>query len=278
VSERSGNGNGADQTKLVKCEISEQVATITLNRPEKRNALSAGLLKEFDAALDIAEHDKHVRAIVIQGAGPSFCAGYDLTPTAGYEGSGTSDIMPGRTAEIPNLRRWFRLLDIPKPVIAKVHGYAVAGGCELAMMCDLVVGTEDCKIGYPIVRGTGTPPTLIWPWIIGMRKTKELLFTGNLVDGRRAVEMGMINSAVPADQLDAEVRRLTDSIRKVPPDLMDLIKGAITRQFDVMGLRSGLQAGFEMHILGHHSASVLEFMRIRQTEGLRNALDWRDQR
>lgn len=261
----------------IKYEVDNGVATVALNRPEKRNALSQTLLKEFDRALDEAEHNKEVFAIVIRGEGPSFCAGYDLTPQpGGYEAQGTQDILPGRTAELPNLKRWLRMQDLPKPIIARVHGYAVAGGCELAMMCDLVVAAEDCKIGYPIMRGTGTPPTMIFPWLAGMRKSKELIFTGSVVDGPQAVEFGLANSSVPAAKLDAEIQRLTDKMRSVPPDLMTLSKAAINRQFDAMGLRSGLQTGFEMHIIGHHVASVQEFLKLRDTQGLKAALSWRD--
>jgi enoyl-CoA hydratase len=267
----------------LKYVVHEGVARITLNRPEKRNALSQDLLTEFDSALDLVEADQAVRAVVIQGEGPSFCSGYDLTPRAGYESAQQDsqpgrapDILPGRTAELPNIRRWFRMQDIPKPIIAKVHGYAVAGGCELAMMCDLVVAADDCQIGYPIMRGTGTPPTLIFAWLAGIRKSKELLFTGQLVDGPTAVRIGLANTSVPACGLDAEVKRITDAIRTVPQDLMTLTKSAINQQFDIMGLRSGLQSGFEMHIIGHHVASVQEFLHIRDTKGLRAALEWRD--
>lgn len=265
--------------ECVRYSVDDGVAMIALNRPEKRNALSQQLLREFDSALEEAERDKSVFAIVVRGEGPSFCAGYDLTPNPeGYESSATPDILPGRTAELPNLRRWLRMQDLPKPVIARVHGYAVAGGCELAMMCDLVVVAEDAKIGYPIMRGTGTPPTLIFPWLAGMRKSKELLFTGAVVSGTEAVELGLANHAVPADELDAAILELTDKMRAVPSDLMTLTKAAINRQYDAMGLRNGLQTGFEMHIIGHHVASVQRFLAIRDTEGLKAALDWRDGR
>jgi enoyl-CoA hydratase len=257
-------------------ELKDRVAFITLNRPEKRNALNSQLLTELDAALAEAEADRGVRVIVIQGAGPSFCAGYDLTPSPSANGAGS--LMADRTAELRNVRRWLRMLDIGKPIIAKVHGYAVAGGIELAMMCDLVVATDDSKFGYPIVRGTGTPPTLMFPWLIGLRLSNELLFTGRLVSGKEAVEMRMINRAVPAEKLEAELQSLLDSILATPADLTELVKFGIQQQYEIMGIRAGLRASFEVHIVGHHSDSVLEFHKIRQEKGLKAALSWRDDR
>jgi enoyl-CoA hydratase len=265
----------ADYSAII-YQIKDRVAFITLNRPEKRNAMNGQLLGELDAALADAETDRNVRIIVIQGAGPSFCAGYDLTPTS--TANGAPSLMADRAAELRNIRRWLRMLDIGKPIIAKVHGYAVAGGIELAMMCDLVVATEDSKFGYPIVRGTGTPPTLIFPWLIGLRLTNELLFTGRLVSGREAVEMRMINRAVPADKLEAELQTLLDSMLAAPADLTELIKFGIQQQYEIMGIRAGIRASFEVHIVGHHAESVQEFHQIRQEQGLKAALSWRDDR
>lgn len=265
-----------NQYSAIIYEIRSKVAYITLNRPEKRNALNGQLLTDLENALAEAEADRDVRIIVIQGAGPSFCAGYDLTPTG--KTNGASNLMADRTAELRNVRRCLKMMDIGKPIIAKVHGYAVAGGVELAMLCDLVVATEDSKFGYPIVRGTGTPPMMIFPWLIGMRLASELLFTGRLVSGREAQEMRLINRAVPAEKLDAELQSLLDAILATPADLTELIKFGIQQQYEIMGLRAGLRAAFEVHIVGHHAQSVLEFHRIRQEQGLRSALNWRDER
>ncbi|MGA3036022.1 MAG: enoyl-CoA hydratase-related protein [Vulcanimicrobiaceae bacterium] len=264
-----------NQQSPILYDVRDRIAYITLNRPEKRNAMSAQLLQELDEALAKAESDTGVRVIVIQGAGPSFCAGYDLTPT---QSNGASNLMNERNGELRNVRRWLRMLDMAKPTIAKVHGYAVAGGVELAMMCDLVVATDDSKFGYPIVRGTGTPPMFVFPWLVGLRMTNELLFTGRLVSGPEAVEMRLINRAVPADKLDEELKSITDAILAAPADLIELIKFGIQQQYEVQGMRAGLRAGFEVHMVGHRTQSVLDFHKIRQEEGLRAALSWRDDR
>lgn len=211
--------------------------------------------------------------------GRPFVPVIDLTPTQGGDGGyedRIADLTSDRRREMSNIERWYGIWDFPKPTIAQVHGYAVAGGCELALMCDITIAAEDAQIGFPIVRGTGTPPVQIYPWLVGMKRAKELLFTGDTTSGAEAAQIGLINRAVPGDQLEETVMTLARRIAQVPADLLWLTKAGINRAFEIMGFRNAILNGFDIHIIGHHSTSVMEFHRIRQERGLREALKWRD--
>ena len=189
-----------------------RICRITLNRPEKMNALSQELLFELNDALHDAEGDPEVRVVILRGAGRTFSAGYDLTPTRGGEQRRVYPAMDTekrrliggiRTSmiQITDIQLYF--WNMAKVTIAQVHGYAIAGGCELAMMADLVVAAEDAQFGHPGTRGLGTPRNgCIWPLIIPMRHAKELMFTGDSIPATRAEEISMINKAVPGDELE----------------------------------------------------------------------------
>ena len=193
-----------------------RIGIITLNRPEKMNALSQELLYELNDALHMMEADSSVRVVILKGAGRTFSAGYDLAPAQRSGADGVVRSHRGATADgkrllmgtrtgmqnITDIHMYFWNMD--KVTIAQVHGYALAGGCELCMMADLVVAAEDAQMGHPGLRGLGTSRTgLIWPLVIGMRKCKELMYTGENISGLEAEECGMVNYAWPIDELDA---------------------------------------------------------------------------
>ena len=191
----------------------DRVARITLNRPDKMNALSQELMYELDDALHILEAREDIRVIIVRGAGRTFSAGYDLAAPRGSDAiarqfnredpQGRRLAMNIRSGmqQITDIHMYF--WNMAKITIAQVHGFALAGGCELAMMADLVVAADDAQLGHPGLRGLGTSRTgVIWPMVIGMRKAKELYYTGENVSGKEAEEMGMINYAWPMDELE----------------------------------------------------------------------------
>ncbi|HKZ51012.1 MAG TPA: enoyl-CoA hydratase-related protein [Dehalococcoidia bacterium] len=258
-------------------EKADGIGRITLNRPEKLNALSKALLADFDDALKSAGQDPEVHVVVIRGAGRAFCAGYDLVQnTAAAAARGTTYSMDIFNDEERNIQRWFTMWNLSKPIIGQIHGYCLAGGNEMAMMCDLIVASEDAQFGYPIIRATGTPPTFMWPYLIGLRKAKEYMLTGDSIPAPEAEKLGLINKCVPKDKLEEEVNALAGRICTVPPDLVKLIKKGTNMCFEIMGMKEAIENGFHMHIVAHFSQPVLEFGRHLREEGLKAALERRD--
>ena len=258
------------------CEKRGKVFYITLNRPEKLNALSKALGSELDEAITEAEENDNVSVIIIKGSGRAFSAGYDLDPSETKRKDALENPALDRIRLLQNQRHWWRIWDCTKPVIAQVHGYCLAGGTELAMMCDLVVAAEDTKFGYPPLRDMGSPVTPIWPWIVGARWAKILYFTGDTIDGKTAEAIGMINFAVPPDRLDKAVELLSDRIAKVPLDLLTLHKAQVNRAFEVMGIKTAMASGPDFDAIGHASKGAQESFFIPAREkGVKWVLDKR---
>jgi len=250
-------------------------AWITLNRPQQLNALRENLVRELYQALEEAERDDSVRVVVLRGAGRAFSAGYDLVEeaklTTGQQWRDHLDL---------DIRTTMKVWELPKPVIAAVHGYCLAGACELAMACDITVATEDAVLGEPEIRFGSGPVTLIMPWVLGLKKTRELLYTGDTVDAREAERIGMVNRVVPADKLEEEVQKIADKIAKVPTEIMRLTKIPLNRNYEIMGLRESVQYNLEASSL-LNSVQVpeqIEFNSIVRERGLKAALEWRDNR
>jgi enoyl-CoA hydratase len=250
-------------------------AWITLNRPDKLNALRENLVRELYRALEQAEKDEEIRVVVLRGAGRAFSAGYDLDEeaklTTGEQWRDHLDL---------DIRTTMKVWEIPKPVIAAVHGYCLAGACELAMACDITVATEDAILGEPEIRFGSGPVTLIMPWVLGLKKTRELLYTGDTLTAQEAERMGMINRVVPKDKLEEEVQKLADKIAKVPPAVMRLTKIPLNRNYEIMGLKESVQYNLEASSLLNSVAvpEQIEFNKIVRERGLKQALEWRDQR
>ncbi len=250
---------------------------LTLNRPDKLNALNGALVEALTSALDDAESDSEVRVIVLEGAGRAFSAGYDLTEEAEGEIGG-----PVRWRELlaADVAATLRLLDSPKPVIAQVHGYALAGGLELAMACDLVVAAEGTKLGEPEIRYGSAPVTLLMPYLIGQKKTRELLLTGDLIDALEAERIGLVNRVVPTDQLAAEVDALADRLARTPPEVMGPTKRMLNRAMDAAGFRLAVEAGLDLGAIinAADTPEQREWDAIVRRDGLKAALAWRDRR
>jgi enoyl-CoA hydratase len=251
------------------------VARITLNRPDKRNALNHPLRGAILGQLRTNDQDPDVRVTIVRGAGPSFSAGYDLG--GGNEGHDMPYYTPGGDGQWPRhvTEGWMGIWDLAKPVIAQVHGYCLAGGSELATGCDLVFIAEDAKMGYPAVR-FGVPDMHFHAWFIGMRRAMEMMITGDSISGIEAAELGWANRAFPADELEAEVLAVAQRIALIEPDLVQMNKRLVHRQMEVMGMRDGIRFGSEICALGVHSPSMTKFIGKARSEGLRAALDERD--
>ncbi len=231
-----------------------KVRRITLNRPEKRNAINNGLRAELFGALEAADTDAAVHVTIVRGAGPCFSSGYDLKRTgepqpyytAGGDGNWSRHVTEG----------WTHMWDLAKPVIAQVHGYAMAGGTELAAACDLVYVAHDATFSYPVVRVISPPDFQYHPWLVGMRNAMELVLTGDPITGDDAVRMGLANRAFPADELDARVVDIASRIAGVPAELLQINKRSVHRAMEIMGIRTGLRAGSELPALASQLPAV----------------------
>ena len=263
-------------------------ARITLNRPEKLNALSMKLQREVNQALWEADNDAAVHVIILKAAGRAFCAGYDLTPmqspppkndrddayTNVYRGiaSMDDDIWQLERQQRERMAIW----DIHKPVIAQVHGYCLAGGTDLALLCDLVVVANDAVIGFPPVRAMGSPPAHMWTYLVGPQWAKYLLLTGDSIDGRKAAEIGLVLKSVPLDQLEAEVEAIASKMEKIDVELLSPNKRIVNVALELMGARTIQRMAAENDGRAHQAPAVKEFARLAMTQGLKAALEWRD--
>ena len=265
--------------------VEDKIARITLNRPEKLNALSFELRREFVDALHRAEADDSVSVILVDGEGRSFCSGYDITPDASGrageppEGWVNSEHFDAWTDQFARscFRDWMTIWDLMKPVVAKVHGYCLAGGTELMSMCDITFVADDASLGYPPMRGMTTPDVLYFPWKLGMANAKYLQLTGNSVTGKEAAAMGWVAKSFPAADLDAEVARELRAISSISPDLLAANKASLNQAYEIMGFRNALSTGWQWHALSSRlRPGAGDFGRISREEGLRAALEWRD--
>jgi enoyl-CoA hydratase len=251
------------------------VRRLTMNRPEKRNALNNRLRGELFDALEGADRDEAVRVTIVRGAGPCFSAGYDLA-------ANNAEGMPYATAMGDGfwprhvVEGWFRIWDLAKPVIAQVHGHCLAGGSELMTACDLAYAADDAWIGYPPVRTMSPPDMQFHPWLAGMRHAMELMLTGDAVSGAEAARIGLVNRAVPAAELEAAVLALAERVAKIPSDLQQLNKRAVHRAMEIMGLRAAVRAGTEIQALAFHQRTARDYFK-KLAGGLKQALDARDE-
>lgn len=245
------------------------VRRIWLNRPDRRNAQSQQMLDQMDAAFAEARDDDQTRVVVLAGRGPHFSAGHDLKQAQ------------AERAEFTVEQRWayesrhyydycLRIWDFPKPTICQVQGACVAAGFMLANMCDLLVAAEDAQFSDPVTHTMGAAATevLIHPWVLGLRDAKELLFTGERFDARRAREIGMVNRVVPTERLDEETLALAQRIAQAPPFALQILKKSLNRSVDVRGMREALSAHFDLHQLSH----VSEEYRQTKEAGLASAI------
>jgi enoyl-CoA hydratase len=263
-------------------EVRGAKAYLTLNRPERLNAIDDVMPGEIRQAVEQANSDDDVRVIVVGGAGRAFCAGYDLKQFA--EGDvnerwqQTTPWDPVR--DYREMRRntddFFTLWRSLKPTIAKVQGYAVAGGSDIALSCDLVVMADDAKIGYPPARVWGCPTTAMWVYRLGAERAKRMLLTGDTIDGTTAAAWGLVVDAVPADQLDTAVEALADRIAGVPTNQLVMQKLMINQALDNMGLQGTQLLATLFDGITRHSPEGMWFKQLAEREGFHAAVEWRD--
>lgn len=255
------------------------IAYVTLNRPEKVNALSANLQAEVRAAFeDAGWHDDSIRVIVLKANGRAFSAGFDLSG-----GGGPSNAHTIRTRFLHgkgfSASAWWDVFwNNPKPIIAQVHGFCIAGGCATASFCDLRIASEDAMFGAPEIRTGGPYIPAVWPWILGPTKTRELLYTGNLMSAEEAHRVGFVNQVVPREQLDDAVRTTALTIAKLPAHTVEYNKKLINMAYEQMGIRQVIERSLELEANALASAAsspeLTEYNKVRAEQGLNAALSW----
>jgi enoyl-CoA hydratase len=260
-------------------EAADAVATLTLNRPERLNAITPQLVEDFDAALARALGDDEVRAVRLRGSGSAFCAGYDI-------GWGSESMQAAEAgapwdpiADYQMMRRfvdaYMALWRSPKPVVAQVHGYCVAGGTDFALCSDLIVCAEDCRIGYPPARVWGSPTTAMWMYRLGLERSKRLLLTGDAIDGARAVQWGLASEAVPAAQLEEAGLALARRVALLPPNQAAMMKLLVNQAFEQMGLHTTQLIGTLLDGAARHTPEGTAFTQ-RGLADVRGAVADRD--
>ena len=263
---------------LVLIENIGPVRRLTMNRPGALNALSNGLVEALSESFAAAGEDPDVRVIVLRGAGRAFCAGYDLTEDAA---GGVLDARHWHEDLSHSTRAMLDILDNPKPVIAQVHSYCLAGGTDLMLACDLAVAADDAYFGYVDVRFGSGVVSMFLPWVVGVRKAKELLFTGeDRVSAAEALRIGLVNRVVPLGDLDDATLSLAEEIAKNEPFVVQTSKRAANRAWDVAGFRAAMAANTELDVMIETANLPArdQFRRITQSEGLKAAIAWRDAR
>ena len=265
-----------------------RIARLRLNRPHRLNAIDTQMPGEIRAAVAWAEADEEVHVIVVEGEGRAFCAGYDLVALA-EEGSQSGPVdHPLQQEKYP----WDSMVDYAvmkrhtedfmalwrsaKPTIAKVHGYAVAGGSDIALCCDLLVMADDAKIGYMPTRVWGCPTTAMWTFRLGAARAKQLMFTGDLISGAQAADWGLANIAVPAAGLDAACDALADRIAGVPRSHLAMHKLVVNQVMLTMGLEQAQPLATVFDGVTRHNPEGLWFRRQAQADGFKAAVEWRD--
>lgn len=220
-------------TILYEPDAEEKFVTITLNRPDKMNAINDQLADELDHAIARAARDPDVNAVILTGAGRAFCAGYDLI-SEDFE----LDAEGWRALISRNSEKFMRIWTAPLPIVAALNGYALAAGLELAMCCDLAIAADDAQLGEPEIRHASGPPTFMMPWLIPIRHARHLMYTGDMIDGREAARIHLVNRAVPREHLMPEARRLAAKLARMPTPGIKFTKAALNHQQVVAGLQA----------------------------------------
>ncbi len=263
---------------LIRTERLGAIALLTLNRPDKLNAVNAPMIEALDAALDAAEADAAVRVIVVAGAGRAFSAGFDLDMGIG---DGRPDPAEVRRALESDFRIIVRFWDCPKPTIAAVHGYCLGSAMELALACDLTIAAEDCRFGEPEVKFGSGIVALLLPWLTGPKAAKFLLLTGeDRVSAAEVQAMGLVNRVVPAAGLLDEALGLAQRIAANDARAVRMTKQAINRSLDIAGMRQAMLNALELDIVVEttETAESREFNERLRRDGARAAIAWRSAR
>jgi len=261
----------AYETILYEKDGTDKFATITINRPDKLNAMNKTVIREIDHALAAAVADPDVNALVITGAGRAFSSGYDL-----QGGDFDVDIDFWREDMGENAEALLNIWRAPIPVIASVNGYALAGALELLMCCDLAIAADTAKFGEPEVRHNSGPPALMMPWLLATRDVRWLMYTGDLVDAEEALRMHLINRIVPAAELREKTENLARKLARIPVPALKFTKASINNQQMVAGLLPSFQYNIEAIAALHVTRQGRDWMKNLATMSLKEYLTFRD--
>lgn len=266
----------------VEYERRGRIAIVTLNRPERLNAINGELIGGLESAVGQANADGEARVIVLQGAGRAFCAGYDLQTAPGaeqqaQERTGGWDPMADYAMMSRNVRAFMSLWESPKPVIAQVHGWCVGGGTDMALCSDLIFMAEDARIGYPPSRVWGTPTTCMWVYRLGLEHAKRLMLSGEAVDGREAVRIGLASRSAPAERLGGEVMSYAEQLATTPSNQLAMNKLLVNQAYENMGLRTTQMIGTIFDGIARHTPEGLGWRDLAMREGFREAVRRRDE-
>lgn len=272
------NGEDVMAFETIKCEISDRIGILTLDRPRVLNAINQRMVKELTQGLAALVGDPRVLAIVLHGEGRAFSAGFDMKESAERKITGVDQ---WRSLLEEDFNFIVQFWDCPKPTVAAVHGYCLAGAFELMLACDLTVAAEGTRLGEPEVRFGSSIVALLLPWLTTPKLAKELLFSGtDRLDAGRAYEMGLVNRVVTAGtELESAVA-MASEIAAAAPLSVELVKRSVNRTYEIMGMRQALQGALDAAVLIEAQAGPerSEFNRIRHEQGLKAALAWRDAR
>jgi enoyl-CoA hydratase len=292
-----------DAPPSVRYEVTGRVARLTLDRPERGNGITRGMIEELAACVERADLDPAVHVLQLSGEGPGFCGGYDLVESAegmgagvtvgevarelspldpqviaaNHDPSGTWDPMVDYAMMSRNVEGFMSLFNCRKPVVCMVHGFCVAGGTDMALCCDLLVIAEDAKIGYPPARVWGSPTTALWAHRVGAQRAKRLLFTGDSLSGREAVEWGLAIEAPPGEQLVARTEILLERIARVPINQLMMMKLLVNQTLYAQGLQATQVLGTVLDGITRHTAEGYAFQARSAEAGFRQAVRERDE-
>ena len=263
-------------TPLVTYTVDGRVGIVTLNRPEKLNAITLELKRLLIERFHDADRDPTTNVVVLRAEGRSFCAGYDIGPS------------PARAARRGNALAWHESLtddvalemtpwDMKKPVIASVQGHCLGGGCEMVMMCDITIASDDAVFGEPEIRFSNVGPALIMPFVVGLKRAREMLYIGDPIDAQTALAYGMVNRVVPRAELLTATLKFARRMALIAPEALAGTKLAINRGADAAGFRNAIRAGLDVlaPLYAARTEIGMKFDEIREKEGLGAALKWR---
>ncbi|MBW2283646.1 MAG: crotonase/enoyl-CoA hydratase family protein [Deltaproteobacteria bacterium] len=269
-------------------ETEGRLARITLNRPEAFNAIRPPMPDDIEQAMALANADPEVKVIILQGAGKAFCAGFDFSGNLDhfttYEGEKTfgkdwdpgKDIMTVTSPFVGFIPKFMSIWRSPKPVVARVHGWCVGGGSDMALLSDVIIAAEDARIGTPYSRVWGVYLTGMWIYRLGLTKVKQLALTGDSITGKEAVDMGLINKAVPADKLEEETLYWANRMADCPTTQLAAMKLIVNQAYENMGLSSTQTLGVILDGAMRNTPEGKDFVKKAMEGGVRAAIEDRD--
>lgn len=263
----------------VQYEVEGPLAWITLNRPDKLNAISKTMVTELNTALDLAAEDDRVLVVILKGEGRAFSAGFDLEPDPSSSRTPEQELADLKQELYNDFDLIMRVWDSPKPTLAAVHGYCLGGALELAIACDLTIAATGCRFGEPEVKFGSGIVALLLPYVCGPKRAKELLLTGNdRITSEQAESWGLVNRVVDADNLVTEARSLARSIAANDPLAVRLTKQAVNQAYEIGKMRKALKHALELNIVieSTETDESRAFNEILKNEGARAAIAWRD--